>query len=33
MDFAGDIIHLKILQSDWQRAFLAMSQEQEFYQI
>ena len=33
IDFAGDIIHLKILQSDWQRTFWPISQEQEFYQI
>ena len=33
IDFAGDIVHLKILQSDWQRTFWPISQEQEFQQM
>ena len=30
---SGDYFLLKILQSDWQRAFWPVSQEQDFYQI
>ena len=29
---SGDFFHLKIPQSDWQKAFWRVSQEQDFYQ-
>ena len=29
---SGDFVHLKTVQSDWQRAFWPISQEQDFYQ-
>ena len=29
---SGDLAHLKMQQSDWQREFSPMSQEQDFYQ-
>ena len=31
--FSGDIVNLKILQSDWPRAFWLKSQEPDFSQV
>ena len=30
---SGDIVNLKILQSDWLRAFWPVSQETDFFQV
>ena len=31
--FSGDIVHLRMLRTDWQTAFWHISQEQDSYQI